>query len=263
MNQIIHEIKQIMEQNMHTYLPDVQKKDLEGNGAVFYMNGKNGTAFDWYVNEHLPYFYIFYNDKRNLGAAKLALYKDGNVVLYLFGDHGEQFIRDVYTSVDVSKDDVFRLAVTLKNEADDKGVWDADIDGIRTDAEIGNMQVEEFCRQREYMEPSINRIRIINQRGYLSKKIAEEGWKIGYMCRDEAINEYDSGWSFMAGNEEETYFEDPDHLLLVWVQDIYQMDPDIFSYIDLPAGTRLIRISSHEFEEDDNSKPIYLEKNNL
>jgi len=242
------------------YLPDVKPEELEGNGAVFYMNGKNGTAFDWYVNEHLPYFYVFYNDQKNLGAAKLALYHDGTVALYLFDDHGEKFIQDIYTSSDVSEDDLFRFAVVLKNEADDKRIWDADIDGIRTDVEISNEQIEEFCKQKEYLEPSINRIRIINQRGYLSKKITEEGWKIGYMCRDETLNEYNSGWSFMAGNEEETYFEDSDHIMLVYVRDVCQIDPDILNYIDRPAGARLIRISSHAFEDDNGDKPVYMEK---
>lgn len=33
---------------------------------------------------------------------------------------------------------------------------------------------------------------------YVSKKIIEEGWKVGYMSRDEAMHEGDSGWAFMA-----------------------------------------------------------------
>ena len=32
---------------------------------------------------------------------------------------------------------------------------------------------------------------------YVSKKITDEGWKVGYMTREEALNENDSGWSFL------------------------------------------------------------------
>lgn len=71
MNRILNEIKQIIKQNISKYLSKVQLSDLEENGAVYYMNGKNGTEFDWYVNDHLPSFMVFYNDEQNLGAVKL------------------------------------------------------------------------------------------------------------------------------------------------------------------------------------------------
>lgn len=32
------------------------------------MNGKNGTEFDWFVNEHLPSFMVFYDNEEKLGA---------------------------------------------------------------------------------------------------------------------------------------------------------------------------------------------------
>ena len=71
MNRILNEIKQIIKQNISEYLSEVQLSHLEENGAVYYMNGKNGTEFDWHVNDHLPSFMVFYNDEQNLGAVKL------------------------------------------------------------------------------------------------------------------------------------------------------------------------------------------------
>ncbi|MEZ3491588.1 MAG: hypothetical protein K1W38_04595, partial [Lachnospiraceae bacterium] len=38
------------------------------------------------------------------------------------------------------------------------------------------------------------------------------------------------------------------------------LDSDIFKYIDMPAGTRLIRISPDAFEADKNDKEIYMMK---
>ena len=86
MNRILNEIKEIIKQNINEYLPEVKSSDLEENGTVYYMNGKNGTEFDWYVNDHLPIFMVFYNDKQNLGVAKLLIYTNGEVVLYIYGE---------------------------------------------------------------------------------------------------------------------------------------------------------------------------------
>ena len=55
-----------MKENMR----EVSSDTLEEGGKVYYMNGKNGTEYDWFVNDHLPTFMVFYNDEKNLGAAK-------------------------------------------------------------------------------------------------------------------------------------------------------------------------------------------------
>lgn len=51
MNKILEQIQQIMHECMHITLPEIKPDNLEKAGAIFFMNGKNGTAFDWYVNE--------------------------------------------------------------------------------------------------------------------------------------------------------------------------------------------------------------------
>ena len=88
MNKILVQISKHMHEALENRLPDVRLTDLEDNGAVFYMNGKNGTAFDWYVNEHFPCFFIYYADKENLGAVKAILYTDGSLSVYVYGDKG-------------------------------------------------------------------------------------------------------------------------------------------------------------------------------
>lgn len=107
MNRILNELKEIIEQNINEYLPEVKTSDLEEDG----MNGKNGTEFDWYVNEHLPSFMVFYNDKQNLGAAKLLIYTNGEVVLYIYGDKGNKTIKEIQTSIKVTENELFNLAV--------------------------------------------------------------------------------------------------------------------------------------------------------
>ena len=80
------------------------------------------------------------------------------------------------------------------------------------------------------------------------------------MCRDEAIRENDSGWSFMAGNEDEEYIKDYHNIQLMSIHSVMQYDGAIWKYINSPVGTRLVRVSSQEFEEDCEGKAIYMEK---
>lgn len=62
---------------------------------------------------------------------------------------------------------------------------------------------------------------LLSRRAYVSKKIAKEGRKAGYICRDEPLNERDSGWSFMAGNEDEAYVNDAANLVLMTIHQFW------------------------------------------
>lgn len=80
------------------------------------------------------------------------------------------------------------------------------------------------------------------------------------MTREEALDENDSGWCFMAGNEDDEYVEDYNNIMLMSIGEVYQLDSDILKYIDNPVGTAFVRISSDEFEIEDNNRKIYMEK---
>lgn len=260
MNKILNEIKKIINENINKYLPDVKQDDLEENGTIYYMNGRNGTEFDWFVNEKISNFMVFYNDEKNLGAIKLTICNNGGVLLYIYGDKGNKIVKEIKTFIQASENEILQLAVILKNEADDNKIWDASIEKINTDIEINEDKIIEFQNAKKYYEPTINRMNLLNSMAYVSKKILEEGWKVGYMCRDEGVNENDSGWQFMAGNETDEYVADYKNIELLRIHEICQLDPDIFNYIDNPIGTKFIRISSSEFELDNNEKEIYTEK---
>ena len=186
MNKIVKDIQKIMEQNMALYLPHVKKSDLEKNGAVFYMNGNNGTEFDWYVNDRLPAFMMFYNDADNLGAAKLMLFPDGNAVLYLYDEKGKRLLKEVSICIEAAEADIAALAAILRNEADDKGIWDADVEDICTDIEPGSDMLREFTdRRRDYMV-WINRREILALNACVSKRITEEGWNTVFPCMHDS-----------------------------------------------------------------------------
>ena len=44
---------------MRENMPEISSDALEEGGKVYYMNGKNGTEYDWFVNDHLPTFMVF------------------------------------------------------------------------------------------------------------------------------------------------------------------------------------------------------------
>ena len=56
---------------------------------------------------------------------------------------------------------------------------------------------------------------LFNLSAFVSKRVFEDGWKVGYMYRAEAIDERDSGWSFMAGDEDDEYANDYKNLHFV------------------------------------------------
>ena len=261
MNHILNKIKEIIDSNMKLYLPHVKTSDLENDGAIYYMNGKDGTEFDWYVNDKLPPFMVFYNDEANLGAMKVLLYSDGGIVVYIYDEKGKKLIKEVNTYLDVDETDIFKLAVILKNEADDNNIWSAGIESINTDIEVNDEKLKEFKENKKSYNSIKNKKIILNLKSYVSKKITEEGWKVGYMERNEPFNEEDSGWSFFAGNENDEYTSDYRNIELMCVGNVWQqLDSDIFKYIDMPIGTKLIRISSKAFEIDKKDKEIYMVK---
>ena len=57
------------------------------------MNGQNGTEFDWYVNDRLSSFMVFYNDEANLGAVKLYLNRSATADVFLYGEQGKKFLK--------------------------------------------------------------------------------------------------------------------------------------------------------------------------
>lgn len=260
MNKILLEIKEKMHNCIQNQMPELSFDALEDNGAVFYMNGKNGTEFDWYVNEKVSDFMIFYNDKDNLGAVKTTLCNDGVLLIYVYGDCGKTIIQTIKSKLDVTEEMILSLATLLRNEADDKRIWDENIEKICTDSEPDADKIQEFLSNKHYYDDMIERKNLLSKTAYVSKKLMDEGWKIGYMRRDEAVNEHDSGWSFMVGNESDEYYKDYRNISLMSIQEVIQYDSAVWKHITSPVGTGLIRISSDEFEVDDNTKEIYMEK---
>ena len=99
MNQTLRELRAIADRE-RAVLPEVTDQDLEKSGALFYMNGQNGTEFDWYVNDRLSSFMVFYNDEANRGAVKLYLNRSATADVFLYGEQGKKFLKQVTVPVE-------------------------------------------------------------------------------------------------------------------------------------------------------------------
>ena len=94
-----------------------------------------------------------------------------------------------------------------------------------------------------------------------SNMITKEGWKVGYMYREEPSNNVpDSGWRFFKGDENEEYMNNPDNFHIFALNTICNYDSDIIPYLNSKVGSSYIRINSNEFEVDNRDKEIYMEK---
>lgn len=120
MNQILRELRTIADRERARWLPEVTDQELEESGALFYMNGQNGTEFDWFVNHRFPFFMMFYNNKDNLGAVKLGLSSTGELQVYVYGEKGKKLIQTTKEQLKIDRTELLKCAAGLTREADNK-----------------------------------------------------------------------------------------------------------------------------------------------
>ena len=77
-----------------------------------------------------------------------------------------------------------------------------------------------------------------------SDRIPVDGRQVGYMYRSPPNDRFDSGWAFLAGDEDDAYMDDADKHAIYDVNTIANYDPDIIPLLDAPAGSAFIRTES-------------------
>jgi hypothetical protein len=83
----------------------------------------------------------------------------------------------------------------------------------------------------------------------ITDRVMVDGLKIGYMYREEPDNALDSGWRFFAGDESQSYVDEPSHLGFYAVNTTANCDPDIIPYLETPAPYAFEKITgSHEYQ---------------
>lgn len=121
------EIRDIMETARKKHFTD---KGLETKPGIFYLNGNDGTDFDYKVNGRVCEFYIVKNNKDEDGLIKLLVEAKGTYTMYVYdfddpyGMTKEDYYQEFRGNVNI---DVYDLACHLQANYDDKGIYDAEV----------------------------------------------------------------------------------------------------------------------------------------
>ncbi len=83
-----------------------------------------------------------------------------------------------------------------------------------------------------------------------SDEITLNGKKVGFMYRDKPNNEYDSGWNFFAGSEDEEFSSNPDNFSVFELNTICNYDYSIVNFLDKPLYSAFVRDEKGNFVED-------------
>lgn len=143
--QIIEKIKNVFEDVRKKY-PYITDEDLHSNGAIFYMNGNDGTDFDWNENEHTSEFYMYHSNE--IGFIKLYVNKGDTYTAYVY-PNGEMSATETIRG-DLDEGDSLYLAALLYRKADKEYIYDAIIDDIDFSYEPDEWELQEM--KSEYDE---------------------------------------------------------------------------------------------------------------
>lgn len=110
-------------------------------------------------------------------------------------------------------------------------------------------------RDKRYLLTGSEIKRLINSNEgcIATDRITVDGCKVGFMYREEPYqnDNPDSGWRFMAGDEDDEYMSNPDNHSVYQVNTICNYDPEIIPFLKSEPGTAYIRDESGHFILDE------------
>jgi hypothetical protein len=89
-----------------------------------------------------------------------------------------------------------------------------------------------------------------------SDRITVDGRPVGYMYRLAPHNPMDSGWFFLAGDEDQAYMDNTANHAVYDVNTIANYDPEIIPLLDAPIGSAFIRANGRLVRDPEGAPPI-------
>lgn len=140
MNEIRKIIEDYFDEVFEKYPNQIKKNELEQKGVIYYMNGNDGTEFDWGMNRRLCEFEVFH--KNTWGCIKLLVYNTGRMEGYVWLDEGKApVIRmpDKHISEMMAK----KMYQIFRAKADMRMIFDAPIcDILKEDANVKRKSID-------------------------------------------------------------------------------------------------------------------------
>ena len=81
-----------------------------------------------------------------------------------------------------------------------------------------------------------------------SDRIVVDGKPVGYMYREAPANPHDSGWRFLAGDEDEAYMAVSSHHSVYAVNTVANYSPTILAVLDAPEGSAFERTADGAYQ---------------
>jgi len=79
--------------------------------------------------------------------------------------------------------------------------------------------------------------------------IAEGKQQVGFMYREQPEDEFDSGWRFLTGTEDDEYMDNPANYSMIAVDYLLSIDPSVRNFLSRSIGTELERVeNTNRFE---------------
>lgn len=115
-------------ENIRDRFPEITDDMLLENGVVYYMNGNDGTCFDFEMNDRTCEFMSFYKSS-NYGFFKIFVTRDGLIdgYAYLEEGYGESIRLE---PEHVGEKEAKEFARALQKYADNLKKWDCNIEDI-------------------------------------------------------------------------------------------------------------------------------------
>ena len=136
---IVEKIKAVFAEIREKY-PLITDEDLLKNGAIFYMNGNDGTDFDWNANGRCCEFYMFHSN--GIGFIKLFVNKGDTYTAYVYPNGEMSAIETIKGNL--NKGDSLYLTTLLYCKADREYVYDEIIDQIDFSYEPSEWELQEM-----------------------------------------------------------------------------------------------------------------------
>lgn len=148
--EIISEIENYFEEvrEKYSYITDEM---LDSKGAIYCMNGNDGTDFDWNANERCCEFYIYHSN--GVGFIKLLVERGDKITIYVY-PQGERTAAETIVKK-LNKGDSLYLAALLYEQADKKYIYDeiiTEIDFTYEPKQYELEEMDEFFAEFEYEE---------------------------------------------------------------------------------------------------------------
>ena len=120
----IEKVIQYVEEAKKT-IPNATAEKLREDGAIFYMNGFDGTEFDWQVNGHVCEFVVFWKDSR-VGYVVARVNANDEVSGWVSEDDSSEPFKEL-EPMKLEKGEAKNLAALMYALTDAKELWNKNI----------------------------------------------------------------------------------------------------------------------------------------